>query len=344
MLIALISILSAIGLIILVGYSLSAPKYSGPISDHFNGKKFLNPGGASAAGLGAVFKWMINRQKGTWSKLENVSTGTKPPAKVETGLRITFINHSTFLIQTHGLNILTDPIWSNRASPFSWAGPKRRRPPGLDFDDLPFIHVVLLSHNHYDHLNVSTLKILHRKFQPTIFTALGIQRFLEKKGIPNAVEMDWWDERELNSGLKLISVPAQHFSGRGMFDRDATLWCGFVIRRKEGNIYFAADSGYNYSLFTEIGEKMAPIKLAILPIGAYKPSWFMSPIHASPAEAVKIQLDVRAEKAIASHFGTFLLADEGEDEMYEDLERALAENKLTRDDFLVLMEGEGIQL
>ena len=344
MLTALIYTLSGIALTIIVGYFLSAPKYSGPVSDHFNGKRFINPSGIKAAGFFAVFKWMLTRQKGKRSKLKNISYGEKPPAKVEDGLRITFINHSTFLIQANGLNILTDPTWSNRASPFSWAGPQRRCPPGIRFEGLPQIDVVLLSHNHYDHLNVTTMKRLYKKFRPRIFTSLGIKNFLEKKGIQGSVDMDWWDERELNEALKLVSVPSQHFSGRGMFDRDATLWCGFAIRRREGNIYFAADSGYNSSMFKEIGQKLAPIHVAILPIGAYKPSWFMSPIHTSPAEAIKIHFDVQAQKSIASHFGTFPLADEGEEEMYDDLKKALEEYKLASKDFLVMKEGEGMVL
>jgi len=342
MLIALIFTLSGIAVIILVGYFLSAPGYQGPISDHFNGKRFINQGDIKAKGLSAVFKWMFTRQRGKWSKLKNVSSGEKLPAKVEEELRITFINHSTFLIQTRGLNILTDPIWSKRASPFSWAGPQRRRPPGIAFDDLPQIDVVLLSHNHYDHLDVDTMKKLYKKFRPRIFTPLGIRTFLEKNGIIEAIDMDWWDELELTEMLKLVAVPAQHFSGRGMFDRDATLWCGFVIRRKEGNIYFAADSGYNSLMFKETGQKLAPIHVAILPIGAYKPRWFMSPIHTSPEEAIKIHFDLQAKKSIASHFGTFTLADEGEEEMYNDLKKALEENKLSGKIFLVMKEGEGI--
>ncbi len=351
MLTALIYTLSGIAFTILVGYFLSAPKYSGPVSGHFNGKRFINPGNIKAKGLSAVFKWMFTRQKGKWSNLKGVSPGDKPPVKVEDQLCITFINHSTFLIQTGGLNILTDPIWSRRASPFSWAGPQRRRPPGINFEDLPPIDIVLLSHNHYDHLNVTTMKNLHKKFSPRIFTSLGISSFLEKNGISGAVDMDWWDELELNEMLKLVAVPAQHFSGRGMFDRDATLWCGFVIRRREarpddpvgrGNIYFAADSGYNSLMFKETAQKLAPIHVAILPIGAYKPSWFMSPIHTSPGEAIKIHLDLQAQKSIASHFGTFPLADEGEEEMYHDLRKAMEEYKLSDNDFLVMKEGEGI--
>jgi len=344
MFIALFCILFVILFIIAIGYFLSAPKYSGPISDHFNGKKFFNPNGATAKGLSDVFKWLLNRKKGKWTEVGDFSFGEKPATKSESGLVITFVNHSTFLIQANSLNILTDPIWSKRAGPLSWLGSGRRRPPGIRFEDLPPIDIVLLSHNHYDHLDLPTLKMLHKKFKPTIFTSLGIKSFLEKKGIDKSIEMDWWDEMELNESVKLVSVPAQHFSGRGMFDRDATLWAGFVIRRSEGNIYFAADTGYHGNLFKEIGKKISLVHVAILPIGAYKPRWFMSPIHTSPGETVKIHLDVMAKKTIACHFGTFLLADEGEEEMYDELYDSLLKNQVDRKDFIVIKEGSSIRL
>jgi len=179
-----------------VGYFLSAPKYKGPVSDHFDGKRFINPGKLKAKGLPSVFKWLFTRQAAKWAYV-NAPVGDKPPGRISNGLRITFINHSTFLIQVDGLNILTDPIWGERASPFSWAGPKRKRPPGTRFDDLPQIDCVLLSHNHYDHLHVSTLKRVYEKFHPKIFTVLGVKTFLEKKKIHGATEMDWWHEQQL---------------------------------------------------------------------------------------------------------------------------------------------------
>jgi len=343
MLVALILILLVIAFPIVLGYFISAPKYSGPVNDHFDGKKFINPDGVKPQGFSAVFKWLFTRERIKRTYV-NAPYGEKPADHIGSGLRITFVNHSTFLIQIDGLNILTDPIWSDRASPFSWAGPKRLRPPGIRLEDLPKMDIILLSHNHYDHLNVSTLRWLYEKFHPRIFTSLGVKVFLEKKKIFGAVEMDWWNDVPINDNLKIACVPAQHFSGRGMFDRDATLWSGFVIRRKGESIYFVADTGYSESMFREIGKKFAPIKVAIIPIGAYKPRWFMSPIHTSPEESVKIHLDLRSQKSIASHFGTFPLGDDIREGALEDLNMAKQKFNLSPDAFLVMEEGKGIDL
>lgn len=326
--------------IILIGYLISAPGYKGPVSDHFNGKKFNNPTGIKSQGLIAVLKWAMNRDKGVWRELKEIKPYDKPPYQVESGLRITFVNHSTFLIQLDGINFLTDPVWSQRVSPFSFIGPKRMRPPGIDFDDLPRIDVILLSHNHYDHLDIPTLKRITQKHKPKIITPLGVRAFLEKKGIAATGDLDWWDEIKISKNLTIVATPAQHFSSRGMFDRDTTLWCGYVIKRNGGNIYFVGDTGYNDKTFKEIGERCYPIKVGLIPIGAYKPEWFMSPIHCSPKEAVQIHHEIKAEQSIAMHFGTFPLADEGEDDPLLALEEAQLNSGSQSKSFLTLKEGE----
>jgi L-ascorbate metabolism protein UlaG (beta-lactamase superfamily) len=283
---------------------------------------------------------MLNRKQGKWKENKTESYGKRPLDRERETIRITFVNHSTFLIQVDGLNFLTDPVWSKRTSPFSWAGPKRMRPPGIRFEDLPRIDVVLLSHNHYDHLDLPTMRMVFGAHHPKIFTPLGVKSFLDKEKISGAMEMDWWQETQISETVKLLCVPAQHFSGRGTLDRDATLWCGYVIKTSKGNIYFAADTGYNEITFKEIGKKVGAIKAALLPIGAYKPDWFMSPIHVSPDEAVKIHLDVKSEKSIGMHFGTFPLADDSYDDPVNDLKMALAKNNLNEEQFIVLKEGE----
>ena len=337
-------LLLVLAALVTLGRRLSAPRYAGPRSDHFDGRRFRNVGGARARGFAAVFRWMLGRRRGPWPVAEAPPPGPPPPDRViGDDLRITFINHTTFLIQTEGLNILTDPVWSQRASPFSFAGPRRKRPPGLRFRDLPPIDMVLLSHNHYDHLDVSTLRRLAYTHRPRIATPLGVRQFLEEKGISGATDMDWGKVLPVHERLRVACVPAQHFSGRGLFDRDATLWCGYVLLHPRGNIYFAGDTGYG-PIFAPIGEQYGPMRLAILPIGAYKPEWFMSPIHVSPAQAVQIHLDVRATRSIASHFGTFQLADDGKTEPAEALRQALRDQNLPESTFIVPEEGRGIDI
>jgi L-ascorbate metabolism protein UlaG (beta-lactamase superfamily) len=325
---------------VMLGYFLSGPKYLGPVSDHFDGKKFFTPGGRPAKELGDALQWMLKRSRGPWPKQALPEPGEKPESQVYEGIHITFVNHSTFLIQADGINILTDPVWSDRTSPFQWAGPKRMRPPGIRLEDLPRIDVVLLSHNHYDHLDFNSLKSVFEKHQPKIVTPLGVRAYLDKYKIRNAIDLDWWEALSISDALQIQSVPAQHFSGRGMADRDATLWCGYVIKRSGGNIYFVGDTGYHLSMFKEIGDRCAPIQVALVPIGAYKPEWFMSAIHCSPQEAVRIHLESKSRQSIATHFGTFPLADDGLHEPAAELQKALVQNGLEPEQFIVMKEGE----
>ncbi len=326
---------------LIVGMLISAPSHSGPTSDHFDGKKFINPGNAQAKGLPDVFQWMMQRKQGPWTERKEFSYGEKPYPFIKDGVKITFVNHSTFLIQIGNLNIITDPVWSERTSPFRFAGPKRMKQPGIRFEDLPKIDYIILSHNHYDHLDIQTVKNIYKTYNCKIITPLGVKSFLDNNHISSATDLDWWQEISLSDTLSIQSVPAQHFSGRGLNDRDATLWCGYVVKNHQGNIYFAGDTGYNKFTFKEIGERCAPISVALIPIGAYKPTWFMSPIHCSPAEAVQIHYDVKASQSIATHFGTFPLADDGEEEPLIDLTVALKQANLAADKFVVFKEGEG---
>lgn len=321
-----------------IGYYLSGPKYAGPATEHFTGEVFVNPGNVKAKGFGDVLQWMMKRKQGPWEEDTVSQPGRRPADAVVEGMKITFVNHSTFLIQTKGVNILTDPIWSERTSPFSWAGPKRMRKPGLRFDELPKIDLVLISHNHYDHLDINTLKRLDERDNPQIVTPLGISAFLKENGIHSVSDIDWWQSQSVK-GVEVAAVPAQHFSGRGLFDRDATLWCGYTLKLDTGYLYFAGDTGYNDQIFKEIGARYAPIEVALIPIGAYKPEWFMSPIHCSPSEALLIHEDLRSRVSIGIHFGTFPLADDGQHEPVEELQRALSVKGLPANVFKVLKEG-----
>lgn len=344
MLFIIVLIVAALVIIFGTAMYISAPRYQGNVSDHFNGKTFVNPGGIKTKGPKEVVQWMLNREKGKWREDTTRAYGPRPLAFEKDNIRITFVNHSTFLIQVGGLNILTDPIWSQRTSPFSWVGPRRMRAPGIRFEDLPKIHAVVISHNHYDHLDVPTLRVIAGAFHPVILTPLGVKQFLDGEGIAGASDVDWWDEMQINDSVSIQAVPAQHFSGRGILDRDATLWCGYVIKSAKGSVYFAGDTGYNDRTFKEIGERVGPIRVSLLPIGAYKPQWFMQPIHTSPEEAVKLHLDVKSEMSVGMHFGTFPLADDGLEDPPHDLKKALEKFGLDEAQFIVPREGEPIIL
>ncbi len=325
----------------LIGYIFSAPVYKGPVTDHFDGKTFKNPGNVKAKGLSDLIKWVRTREKQPWLEDKDVLTGAAPTARVAQGVKVTFVNHATFLIQVDGLNILTDPVWSERVSPVSFAGPKRMRPPGIRFEDLPPIDVIIISHNHYDHLDRATMRALISKFDPQVITPLGVGAFIEGLGSHRVTDMDWWQEHEISGETKIACVPAQHFSGRGTFDRDATLWCGYVILRNDGHVYFAGDSGYG-DFFKDIGKQYGGMKISLIPIGAYLPRWFMSPIHISPDEAVQVHQDVGSEVSVGMHFGTYPLADDGQHQPQHDLRKALENSGISYDEFFTLEEGESL--
>lgn len=315
-----------------VGFALdrvfASPRYRGSVSDHFDGERFSN-GNQLWQREGAFIKWMLHRERGKWPSWIESAPGPRPAERVDE-LRITFINHSTTLIQIDGLNILTDPIWSDRTSPVGVVGPKRHRAPGIRFGDLPPIDIVLVSHNHYDHLDVPTLQRLNA---PNIVTPLGNARLMERYGIRNVTELDWWE-----SSGNITVVPAQHFSARALSDRNRNLWGGFVVRGQKGNVYFAGDTGWG-DHFAEIGRRFAPIRLALLPIGAYLPRWFMKPAHIDPAEAVEAHEVLGACTSVAMHFGTFALGDDGEHDPVRDLRSAIEASGNPR--FWILRHGEG---
>ncbi|MDZ7683612.1 MAG: MBL fold metallo-hydrolase [Fodinibius sp.] len=320
---------------------LAAPKYDADSSDHFNGTKFMNPHEEESHHYGDVLKWWLSgNDKGIWHvKGEQDISQHRPPQREMNNFRITFVNHATFLLQFDGLNILTDPVWSRRASPYQWIGPERMRPPGIAFDDLPAIDVVLLSHNHYDHLDIRTVHELHERYEPHFVVPLGVEKFMHKHNITATTHLDWWDQTKVNEKLNLTAVPAQHFSGRGLFDRNQTLWCGYVLHTAHGNLYFAGDSGYG-DFFKEIGNKFGPMQASLIPIGAYKPRWFMRAIHMSPEEAVQAHRDVQSKRSIAMHYGTFPMADDGMHEPITDLEKARASLDISEHEFYVAEEGD----
>lgn len=305
---------------------------------HFRDGRFFNPG-VPDHDFRQALHWMRTRTPEPWRSWIPSEPGPPPPARIQgSELRVTFINHASFLLQTADLNILTDPVWSLRASPVQWSGPKRHRAPGIRFEDLPQIDALLISHNHYDHFDRPTLRRLGQAQQAAVFCPLGLARPLRRLGFREIYELDWGQSLEWR-GIPVHCVQAQHFAARTPFDRNRTLWCGWVLCPAGGNVYFAGDSGFG-SFFRQIGESLGPMRLALLPIGAYEPEWFMGPVHMTPEQAIETHRLVQAQTTIPMHYGTFSLADDGETAPLDRL-RAALDGDPRAEEFLVLQEGEG---
>lgn len=253
-------------------------------------------------------------------------------------LSVTWIGHATTLIQVDGVNILSDPIWSERCSPVSFIGPKRYTPPGIKIEDLPKIDIVILSHNHYDHTDLPTLRQLEEKFHPLVLTGLGNKKLLLGEGLKNVKEMDWWDETKTND-LSITFTPTQHFSGRGLLDRNETLWGSYFISGKKEKVYFGGDTGY-YTHFREISERLGPVDVAILPVGATEPRWMMEPVHVDPKETVKAFVDLKAKYLVPMHYMTFVLSDEPLDSPVPRTKEELKRSGISEGQFVPLKIGE----
>jgi N-acyl-phosphatidylethanolamine-hydrolysing phospholipase D len=259
------------------------------------------------------------------------------PQSVYGGM-LTWVGHSTFLIQIAGINILTDPVWSDRVGPLRFLGPKRYTPPGIPWSKLPQIHAVLISHNHYDHMDRSTIERLNKEYAPTFFVPLGNKKMLDEWGIQNTIEMDWYDVENIDE-IAFICTPSQHFSQRWLNDHNEMLWSSWIIKAPNATIFFAGDTGY-FPEFTSIGERYGPIDLALLPIGAYKPRWFMRPVHVDPTEALQAFLDLDARYMAAMHWGTFDQADELLDEPPRELLQAVDSLHVDKDRVWIFAFGE----
>ncbi len=331
------------------------------VSDHFRRGRFHNLGDANGQPLWKVPRMLF--ESGTpWPRHVPVTPQRPPVPATDSDIVVTFIGHATFLIATTRGNIVIDPVFTDRAGPFGVAGPRRVRQPGVRFDDLPPISLILLSHNHYDHCDLRALRAIQERearrtgapyaLKPPVVTLLGNGPLLRSAGVERIEEIDWWQEAsslrreeaaEEGPYARVTATPAQHFSARTPFDRNRALWGGFVIQLAERRIFFAADSGYGKH-FSDVGRRLGPIDLALLPIGAYEPRWFMKDIHMNPDEAVKAHLDLGARRSIGMHFGTFPLTIEGIDEPVAALARARAASGVAADRFVTLDVGSSIHL
>ncbi|ASK35863.1 phospholipase [Alcanivorax sp. N3-2A] len=311
-----------------------------------DGQRYLNRYPTPDHGLADFLRWQ-RQSRGRFA--EPMSFPLRRPDPVELASpapqpRFTWIGHATYLIQYRGWNLLTDPVFSERCSPVSFLGPKRTVAPALTVDELPTIDAVLVSHNHYDHLDKDAVAALNHRFgdRLTWFAPQGVGAWLRRRKVARVVELSWW-QHQRHREVDAFCLPAQHFSGRGPRDRNRTLWCSWRLNWPDFSLFFAGDTGYA-PVFGEIGEVLGPVDVALLPIGAYQPRWFMAPVHVDPAEAVRIHRDLDARHSLAMHWGTFVLTDEPMDEPPQALARALADQGVPARAFRVPGHGQTLTL
>jgi L-ascorbate metabolism protein UlaG (beta-lactamase superfamily) len=319
--------------------------YEGPVSDHFDGRHFFNPDEPSPQRIDPrrfLNRW-ANGERAAWPDVVPVHPIVPPPRVEGRDMLVTWIGHSTVLVQTAGLNILTDPIWSERASPFSFLGPRRVRVPGVRFEDLPHIDLVLISHNHYDHLDLPTLGQLWARDRPLIVTSLGNDAILRGEGI-EAVARDWGQSVAIRPGVDVLIERNHHWGSRWGTDRNRALWSGFTIRTPAGNIFFAGDTGWAGGDWARAAARHGPFRLAIIPIGAYLPRDVMQDNHVDPAEAVSIFQALNPVRALGVHWGTFQLTFEAIDAPPRDLAAELARRAIAPDRFVATEAGQSFRV
>ncbi len=309
--------------------TLSGQAKDYPLSDHYNGDVFFNTTQNQLLSFWDILAWKL---KGTAAKWPKGIKNNSYPFLRHTGHEkavVTFINHASFLLQLNGLNILTDPIFSQRASPSSFFGPERVRAPGLGIDDLPAIDIVIISHNHYDHLDLTSLRDIDSKFKPIFFVPLGNKKLLAENGIQNIHEMDWWNEHTIKQS-KITFTPVQHWSARGLFDKCKSLWGGYYIKSDEFSFYFGGDAGYS-TYYSDTRNKLGSPDVALLPIGAYDPENLMRINHMTPEDALRAHHDLGAKLSIGMHFGTFQLTDEPFEEPVKRIKQSGVSNFISLD-------------
>lgn len=338
----LIIALAACGIAACAALDYNHAYYAGEASDHFDGKRFFNPAGPIGKGLFDVLSWAARRKPASWPESVPLDAPDKPPQRVPGNeLRVSFVGHATVLIQTAGLNILTDPIWSERAFMVSWAGPKRATAPGIAFEDLPPIDLVLVSHNHFDHMDMPTLVRLRAVHDPLVIAPLGNEPVLLDGDKRMRIRtLDWWQGFAVNDTVRVHIVPVYHWSRRRSFDRNKALWGGFVVETPGGKVYVAGDTGlWNGAFFRQAHERFGTFRLAVLPVGAYEPRWFMKDQHVNPAEAVRIHQLLGAPTTLGVHLRTFQLTDEAIEQPEIELAAARQEQNVPAERFFTLPAG-----
>ena len=334
-----ILLLAALLLAAIASCTGPVPRHDGPPSDHFDGRRFFHDPPVNKDFF-TFLRWRFTREpQGEWAADLATPDAPPPPARVDgDAMLVTFVNHATVLIQTRGLNVLTDPIWSERASPFRRTGPQRYLRPGVAFEDLPRIDAVLISHNHYDHMDLRTLRRLAGRDDPLFLVPLANCAYFRRMPTGRCLEFDWWESTDLLAGLRIHAVPAMHWSRRGLWDTNRALWSGWVIEGAR-RVYFAGDTGYGEH-FAEIRARLGPPDLALLPIGAYLPRWFMGAQHISPGEAILAGDVLGAGVSMAMHHACFRLADEGQWQAAQEFEALVLDREDRERAFWAPAHGE----
>lgn len=315
--------------------------YAGPASDHFDGRRFFNPGSHDPPRLDSsrmLNRW-LNAERPAWPDHVPVQPSVPPRNVAGDEMRVTWIGHSTVLVQVAGLNILTDPVWSDRVGPFSFAGVSRVRAPGVRFEDLPHIDLILVSHNHYDHMDLPTLKRLWERDRPLIVTSLGNDTLLRGEGI-EAVARDWGGRVPLPGGGEVVVLRNHHWSSRWGTDRNRALWSAFTVRTAHGNIFFGGDTGWGDGAWVNEAARAGPYRFAIIPIGAYLPRDIMQNSHVGPDEALRIFRALDPTVALAVHWGTFQLAFERIDDPPRTLAALMRQQAVAPGRFVVAEVGQ----
>ncbi len=320
------------------------PEYRGPRSDHFDGRHFFNEEPFEEQQPSELARWQLKRQRGAWPDSDAIAAPA-PPRRVGSGtMRVTMVNHATVLLQLDSLNILTDPVWSSHVGLEGQLGVRRHRPPGIPFDSLPPIDIVLISHDHYDHMDLPSLLRLQRRDHPRILTGLGNPGYLASQGVQGAGQLDWWQAASLGPGVRVTAVPARHWSGRSLSDRYERLWVGFVIEGAHDTVYFAGDTGWG-RMYRELHARWSHFTLALLPIAPFRPRWYMARKHLSPEDAVRAAIATRSATVIPIHWGTFQLGDDGESEAVDTLRSVVSSLPARcRPHLVILRNGESALL